>query len=69
MNNTVLTLAAALLIAAAPAYYAFQAQAEEKPAAPVVEGAMTPDEATAADAAEPAAGEATQADAADESAQ
>lgn len=29
MNKYVLTLAAALLIAAAPAYYAFQAQAEE----------------------------------------
>lgn len=29
MNKYVLTLAAAVLIAAAPAYYAFQAQAEE----------------------------------------
>lgn len=38
MNKYVLTLAAALLIAAAPAYYAFQAQAEESaPAASVTD--------------------------------
>ncbi len=37
MNKYVLMLAAAGLIAAAPAYYAFQAQAEE--AAPVAEEA------------------------------
>lgn len=33
MNNYVLVLAASALIAAAPAYYAFQAQAEEERAA------------------------------------
>lgn len=69
MNKYVLMLAAAGLIAAAPAYYAFQAQAEES--APVVSGeaaapapestsaeapATTTEEA-APEAAEPAAGE------------
>ncbi len=70
MNKYVLMLAAAGLIAAAPAYYAFQAQAEES--APVVSGEAaapapestsaeapaTTDEATPA-AAEPAAGDAS----------
>ncbi len=70
MNKYVLMLAAAGLIAAAPAYYAFQAQAEES--APVVSGEAaapapestsaeapaTTDEA-APEAAEPAAGDAS----------
>ena len=69
MNKYVLMLAAAGLIAAAPAYYAFQAQADE--GAPVVSGeadATAPDatsaeapatttEEAAPEAAEPAAGE------------
>lgn len=67
MNKYVLMLAAAGLIAAAPAYYAFQAQAEE--AAPATteaatvdcanlpEGTEAPAECT--DAAAPAGGEAT----------
>ena len=38
MNKYVLMLAAAGLIAAAPAYYAFQAQAEEAPAAEAAVG-------------------------------
>ena len=67
MNKYVLMLASAGLIAAAPAYYAFQAQAEEAPAATseeaakvdcanLPEGAEAPAECT--DAAAPAAGEA-----------
>jgi hypothetical protein len=65
MNKYVLMLAAAGLIAAAPAYYAFQAQAEEKaPAAGeqaaidctnIPEGAEVPAECT--DKAAPSAGE------------
>ncbi len=71
MNKYVLMLAAAGLIAAAPAYYAFQAQAEEAaPAtteAPAAEAAKvdcanipegTEAPAECADAAAPAAGEA-----------
>ncbi len=50
MNKYVLMLAAAGLIAAAPAYYAFQAQAEE--AAPAAtEEVATPAEEAAVDAA------------------
>ena len=70
MNKYVLTLAAVGLIAAAPAYYAFQAQAEEAPA--ITEEAAAPaapeasadaapatgEDATAPEAAEPASGEA-----------
>ena len=68
MNKYVLMLAAAGLIAAAPAYYAFQAQAEEMAAehtegdhaavdcAAIPEGTEAP--AECADAAAPAAGEA-----------
>ena len=70
MNKYVLMLAAAGLIAAAPAYYAFQAQAEEsdpvvsgEAAAPApestsAEAPATTDEATP-EAAEPAAGDAS----------
>ena len=71
MNKYVLTLAAAGLIAAAPAYYAFQAQAEEAPAAAseeaakvdcanIPEGTEAPAECT--EAAAPAAGEAAPAE-------
>jgi hypothetical protein len=68
MNKYVLTLAAAALIASAPAYYAFQAQADEgTPAAEADASAAaeasadsaapsTTDEATP-EAAEPASGE------------
>lgn len=79
MNKYVLMLAAAGLIAAAPAYYAFQAQAEE--AAPAAEAAAPAGEGEAAavdcanlpegaekpaecaEAAAPAAGEAPAAEA------
>lgn len=63
MNKYVLMLAASALIAAAPAYYAFQAQAEEAPASAAEEAAATPvteDGKTAApeaNAQEPSAGE------------
>jgi hypothetical protein len=61
MNKYVLMLAAAGLIAAAPAYYAFQAQAEE--AAPAAtEEAATPADEAAVDAAA-AEGEAAPAEA------
>jgi hypothetical protein len=69
MNKYVLMLAAAGLIAAAPAYYAFQAQADE--GAPAVTGEAAtpapeasaeapaqPTDEVAPEAAEPAAGEA-----------
>lgn len=49
MNKYVLMLAAAGLIAAAPAYYAFQAQAEE--AAPATTEAPAEGEAAAVDCA------------------
>jgi hypothetical protein len=42
MNKYVLMMAAAGLIAAAPAYYAFQAQAEEAPATQTEEAAPSP---------------------------
>ena len=67
MNKYVLMLAAAGLIAAAPAYYAFQAQAEEAPAAASEEAAKidcaaipegTEAPAECAEGAAPAAGEA-----------
>lgn len=60
MNKYVLMLAAAGLIAAAPAYYAFQAQAEEAPVEATVDCDAVPEgeeipaecvEAPAADAA------------------
>lgn len=54
MNKYVLTLAAAALIAAAPAYYAFQAQADE--GTPAAEAAAPADE-TSADAAAPSTAE------------
>ncbi len=57
MNKYVLMMAAAGLIAAAPAYYAFQAQAEEVPAAPQ-EAAQTQEEASATQEATPEAREA-----------
>ena len=61
-------MAAAALIAAAPAYYAFQAQAEEAPATTEAEApaapeasadaaAPAPSEEAAPEAAEPASGE------------
>jgi hypothetical protein len=69
MNKYVLMLAAAGLIAAAPAYYAFQAQADEgvpavtgEAAAPAPEASAevpkNPTEEAAPETAEPAAGEA-----------
>lgn len=64
MNKYILTLAAAVLIATAPAYYAFQAQAEEtQPVTEetsVVDCAAVPEDqeipAECADAYTPAAG-------------
>ncbi len=69
MNKYVLTLSAAALIAAAPAYYAFQAQAEEAPAtveadapeASVDTAAPATNDEAAPEAAEPASGETTDA--------
>lgn len=50
MNKYVLMMAAAGLIAAAPAYYAFQAQAEEAPATQTEEAAPADDAAAQAPA-------------------
>ncbi len=67
MNKYLLSFCAAALIATAPAYYAFQAQAEEMKAAPVTEEVAAidctaiPDDqdipAECAGSAEPAAGD------------
>lgn len=43
MNKYILMLAAAGLIAAAPAYYAFQAQAEEAPAEAAIDCTAIPE--------------------------
>jgi hypothetical protein len=64
MKNYILTLAAFGLIAAAPAYYAFQAQAEESEPRTMGEEVAPADESATTDAAtdsateqEPAAGD------------